>query len=329
MTTPPRSDLTDGAGSLTEAASPGTSELTRFSPAGAAPDAAAIARMANAFYASPPSNPFPGPGAALPSAPVFAAEPIYNSLPGTPALQPPLSPNLNPGLPPMPIPASGAAQPSAPVFSIEPLLGQAQSSPSPSLIAPQGGKGGGGGAPLVPPMPTPSAPVPVGGGPSAPAAPRGIPSDADFAMLPYSLGGVMSLIPSFDDAPSPYGPSGASGLSGPAMGSAVPGDNYAFLDRGAAPAYDPSPRSGVGTTPAAAAPSAAPLPFAFDVSVLDLSGLASSTAPRSARRRPASPAFARSIPMRSSATSRSCSRTSTDVRWCGSTTARRRRSRKA
>ena len=114
MTTPPRSDLTDGAGSLTEAASPGTSELTRFSPAGSAPDASAIARMANAFYASPPSNPFPGPGAALPSAPVFAAEPIYNSLPGTPALQPPLSPNLNPGLPPMPIPASGAAQPSAP-----------------------------------------------------------------------------------------------------------------------------------------------------------------------------------------------------------------------
>ena len=120
MTTLPRSDLTDGAGSLSETASPGTSELTRFSPAGSAPDASAIARMANAFYASPPSNPFPGPGAALPSAPVFAAEPIYNSLPGAPALQPPLSPNLNPGLPPMPIPASGAAQPSAPVFSVEP-----------------------------------------------------------------------------------------------------------------------------------------------------------------------------------------------------------------
>ncbi len=140
MTTLPRSDLTDGAGSLSEAASPGTSELTRFTPAGSSPDAAAIARMANAFYAGTPSNPFPGPGAALPSAPVFSAEPIYNSLPGTPALQPPLSPNLNPGLPPMPIPASGAAQPSAPVFSIEPMLGQAQSSPLPSFIQPQGGK---------------------------------------------------------------------------------------------------------------------------------------------------------------------------------------------
>ena len=271
MTTLPRSDLTDGAGSLSETASPGTSELTRFSPAGSAPDASAIARMANAFYASPPSNPFPGPGAALPSAPVFAAEPIYNSLPGAPALQPPLSPNLNPGLPPMPIPASGAAQPSAPVFSVEPLLGQAQSSPSPNFGAPQGGKGGGA-APLVPPIPTPAAPLPVAGATSAPAAPQGIPTDADFAALPYSLGGVMSLIPSFNDAPSPYGP---SGLNGPAMGSAVPSDNYAFLDRGAAPAYDPSPRSGVGATPGAVAGGspARAQPFNYQVSVLDLSAL--------------------------------------------------------
>ena len=59
------------------------------------------------------------------------------------------------------------------------------------------------------------------------------------------------------------------------MGSAVPGDTYSFLDRSAAPAYDPSPRSGNGATPAAAAPvaSSAALPFALNVSVLDLSGL--------------------------------------------------------
>jgi cysteine desulfurase/selenocysteine lyase len=268
MTTPPRSDLTDGAATAAQAASPGTSELTRFAPAGSLPDVAAVARMANAFYATPPSNPMPGPGAALPSAPVFAAEPIYNSLPGVPALQPSLSPNLNPGLPPMPIPASGAAQPSAPVFAVEPLLGQAQSSPSPSFIQPQGGKGAAG-APIVPPLPTPSAPLPVGGA-SAPAAPRGIPSDADFAALPYSLGGVMSLIPSFDDAPSPYGP---SGLQGPALGSAVPSDTYSFLDRGAAPAYDPSPRSGNGATPASGGTAGSTLPFAYQVSMLDLSGL--------------------------------------------------------
>jgi cysteine desulfurase / selenocysteine lyase len=276
MTTLPRSDLTGGAASASEAASPGTSELTRFSPAGSLPDAAAIARMANAFYAGPPSNPLPGPGAALPSAPVFSAEPIYNSLPGVPALQPPLSPNLNPGLPPMPIPASGAAQPSAPVFSVEPLLGQAQSSPTPSFIQPQGGKNSAA-APVVPPVPTPSSPMPMGGAPAAPAAPQGIPSDSDFAMLPYSLGGVMSLIPSFDNTPSPYGP---SGLQGPAMGSAVPSDNFAFLDRASAPAYDPSPRSGNGATPSsagAAAPSngaaGSSLPFAYQMSVLDLNSL--------------------------------------------------------
>jgi cysteine desulfurase / selenocysteine lyase len=277
MTTLPRSDLTDGAGSLSEAASPGTSELTRFTPAGSSPDVAAIARMANAFYAGTPSNPFPGPGAALPSAPVFSAEPIYNSLPGTPALQPPLSPNLNPGLPPMPIPASGAAQPSAPVFSIEPMLGQAQSSPAPSFIQPQGGKGASAG-PIVPPVPTPSSPIPLSGAPSAPA-PQGIPSDADLAMLPFSLGGVMSLIPSFEDTPSPYGQSGLGGLSGPAMGSATPGETYSFLDRSTAPAYDPAPRAGNGATPGAAgaAPrngvSGSSLPFAYGVSVLDLSGL--------------------------------------------------------
>ena len=82
----------------------------------------------------------------------------------------------------------------------------------------------------------------------------------------------MSLIPSFNDAPSPYGP---SGLNGPAMGSAVPSDNYAFLDRGAAPAYDPSPRSGVGATPGAVAGGspARAQPFNYQVSVLDLSAL--------------------------------------------------------
>jgi len=207
MTTLPRSDLTDGAATAAEAASPGTSELTRFAPAGSLPDVA----VANAFYATPPSNPMPGPGAALPSAPVFAAEPIYNSLPGVPALQPPLSPNLNPGLPPMPIPASGAAQPSAPVFAVEPLLGQVQSSPSPSFIQPQG-------AARAPPRRRSCRPRRLR---CLSAVHRRQRRDADFAALPYSLGGAMSLIPSFDDAPSPYGP---SGLQGPAMGSAAPED---------------------------------------------------------------------------------------------------------
>ena len=273
MTTRQPSNVTDAPG-VAQAATPGAGEAARYAPAADLPDAATIARMANAFYASPPSAPVPGPGAALPSAPVFAAEPIYRSIPGLPAIEPPLSPNLNPGLPPMPIPASGAAQPSAPVFAIEPMLGHVQSSPTPSAIQPQGGKSGNA-APLVPPFPTPSASLPVGGAPAAPS-PRGIPSDADLAALPFSLGGVMSLIPSFADAPSPYGP---SGLQGPASGSAVPSDTYSFLDRGTAPAYDPSPRSGNGATPSASGSAprngapASSLTAAYGVSVLDLSRL--------------------------------------------------------
>ena len=125
MTTRRPSNVTD-APAAAQAATPGAGEAARYAPAADLPDAATIARMANAFLRVAPSAPVPGPGAALPSAPVFAAEPIYNSLPGVPALQPPLSPNLNPGLPPMPIPASGAAQPSAPVFAIEPMVGLAQ-----------------------------------------------------------------------------------------------------------------------------------------------------------------------------------------------------------
>jgi cysteine desulfurase/selenocysteine lyase len=271
MTIRQPSNVTDAPAAAAQAATPGAGEAARYAPAADLPDAAAIARMANAFYASPPSAPVPGPGAALPSAPVFAAEPMYNSVPGVPALQLPLSPNLNPGLPPMPIPASGAAQPSAPVFAGEPMLVQAQSAPTPGFAPQQGGKP----EPamtLMPPVGLPAAPLPVGGAPAVPAPPRGMASDPDFASLPYSLGGALSLIPSFADAPSPYG---ASALQGPAMGSAVPGDNYSFLDRKAAPAYDPSPRSGVGATPTAAAPvaSSPALPFALDVSVLDLSGL--------------------------------------------------------
>ena len=137
MTTLPPSDPAAAAASAAQGATPGTSELTQFAPqVPGVPDAATIARLANAFYSGAPSSPMPGPGAALPSAPVFAAEPIYNSLPGVPALQLPLSPNLNPGLPPFPFPASGAAQPSAPVFAVEPLIAQATSAPTPGAVAP-------------------------------------------------------------------------------------------------------------------------------------------------------------------------------------------------
>jgi cysteine desulfurase/selenocysteine lyase len=273
MTTPQQSDLTGAAASA--AATPGAGEAARYAPAADAPDAATIARMANAFYAAPPSPPIPGPGAALPSAPVFAAEPLYRSIPGLPAVELPLSPNLNPGLPPMPIPASGAAQPSAPIFAVEPMLGQAQTAPAPAIAQPQGGKGTPA-TPLVPQFGAPAPSVPgIGAAAPAQAAPRGMASDADLASVPFSLGGALGLVPSLDGVDSPYGP---GPLAGPAAGAAVPGSTYSFLDRGTAPAYDPSPRSGFGAAPTAAvpvsAPSAAALPFAFDVSVLDLSGLA-------------------------------------------------------
>ena len=67
-----------------------------------------IARHGERVLLRLPANPATAPGAALPSAPVFAAEPIYTAMPGVPAPQPPLTPNLNPGSPPMPFPTAGA-----------------------------------------------------------------------------------------------------------------------------------------------------------------------------------------------------------------------------
>jgi len=187
MTTQPPSD--PAAASAAQAATPGTSELAHVAPmVPGVPDASVIARLANAFYSGqPPATPVPGPGAALPSAPVFAAEPLYNSLPGVPALQLPLSPNLNPGLPPFPFPSSGAAQPSAHVFAVEPLVAQASNGPA-SAAAVQAGP-----QPALPPVPV-AAPLPSA---QAPASVPGSLSDADLAALPASLGGVMSLVPSF------------------------------------------------------------------------------------------------------------------------------------
>ena len=247
MTTLPPSDPAAAAASAAQGATPGTSELTQFAPqVPGVPDAATIARLANAFYSGAPSSPMPGPGAALPSAPVFAAEPIYNSLPGVPALQLPLSPNLNPGLPPFPFPASGAAQPSAPVFAVEPLIAQATTAPTPGAVAPLGDKG----APAVPAAPAPQfGATPAAAAPSAPGA---FPSAADLVSLPSTLGGVMSFVPSFA---SERGATPA-GLQGAVPGSAYAGptEGLSFFDRGA------SPQAGA-------------TPFAYQASVLDLTAL--------------------------------------------------------
>jgi cysteine desulfurase/selenocysteine lyase len=103
--------------------------------------------------------------------------------------------------------------------------------------------------------------------------------EPDFTTLPLSLGGALSLVPSLDNVATPYGP---GSLTGPASDAAVAGSTYSFLDRSSAPAYDPTPRSGVGVTPSsapaplpAAAPSApsASYPFAYQASVIDLTAL--------------------------------------------------------
>jgi cysteine desulfurase/selenocysteine lyase len=106
-------------------------------------------------------------------------------------------------------------------------------------------------------------------------------SDADFSAIPFSLGGALSLVPSFDAVTTPYGP---GPLVGPATDAAVPGSTYSFLQGSSAPAYDPSPRSGFGATPAAAtaaapAPAGAPspattsFPFTYQASAVDLTAL--------------------------------------------------------
>jgi len=251
MTTLPPSDPAAAAASAAQGAptgaTPGTSELAQLAPqVPGVPDAATIARLANAFYAGAPSSPLPGPGGALPSAPVFAAEPLYNALPGVPALQVPLSPNLNPGLPPFPFPSSGAAQPSAPVFAVGPLIVQASAAPAPAAVGPVGDKG----APVLPASSSPA----FGASPAAaaPYAPGGIPSEADLAALPSSLGGVMSLVPRFE----PERGATAAGWPGSVPGSAYagPSEGFSFFDRGAG--------SQAGATP-----------FAFQASALDFEAL--------------------------------------------------------
>ncbi len=64
---------------------------------GQAPDPAWIASIANSLFKVAPGDPVIGPGASLPSAPVYAVEPIIAQIPGAPVSAPPLSPNLTPG----------------------------------------------------------------------------------------------------------------------------------------------------------------------------------------------------------------------------------------
>ena len=79
MTTLPRSDLTDGAGfCFTEAASPGTSELTHFTPAGSVlPDVSCHRADGERVPCGHAVDPFRARAQRCRPAPVFSAEPIY------------------------------------------------------------------------------------------------------------------------------------------------------------------------------------------------------------------------------------------------------------
>jgi cysteine desulfurase / selenocysteine lyase len=216
----------------------------------ATPDAALIARMANAFFSAQPGNPVTSPGAALPSAPLFSAEPLYSSISGAPAATPPLTPNHNPGSSVLPLPTAGAALASAPIYAVDPQ--RASATPG-SLSLPPGG-------PLSLSVPAAvSSPVAP---PAAPVAPPGswaIPHGLDYAALPGRLDTTFAFVPNFDSSLNPHGgpglPRSLAGIPAPADGS------YYFL----------------AGNPAATAPlekAGKPRPFALDVQTLDLRALA-------------------------------------------------------
>lgn len=156
---------------------PGQLEQNAAALAGA-PDAALIARMANALFSGLPANPATSPGAALPSAPVFAAESLYSSIPGTPAATPPLTPNNNPGLNAVPFPTAGAALPSAPIFAFDPRYASTA--------------------------------------PATPQTPSDLPRELDLAALPGRLDGALSFVPDLDKSAHPFGNHGAPAAVAPA-----------------------------------------------------------------------------------------------------------------
>lgn len=90
------------------------------------------------------------------------------------------------------------------------MIALATAAPTPAANDPVGDEGS--------PASPPSA---FGASPSAaaPYAPGGIPSEADLAALPSSLGGVMSLVPSF----APERGATAAGWPGAVSGSAYAG----------------------------------------------------------------------------------------------------------
>jgi len=101
-----------------------------------APDPAWIAAIANSLFRGLPAEGLAGPGASLPSAPVFAVDALTAQVPGIPIAAPPASPNLTPGA--SGIPGPGASGPAAHIHAFEPLTTQGQ--PTPAQAVPPSGE---------------------------------------------------------------------------------------------------------------------------------------------------------------------------------------------
>ena len=167
-----------------------TNEFERAAAAQAsAPDPAWIASIANSLFRGAPVDAPPGPGASLPSAPAFAHEPAIASVPGAPGAAPPVSPSLTPGA--AGLPGLGASAPASPVHAYEPLAAASESGPAAAAAQPSGEKGAAGVAPASPSLPLPSA-----GPPQLPSGAQL--TELDLALVPSTLGGAMSVLPSLD-----------------------------------------------------------------------------------------------------------------------------------
>jgi cysteine desulfurase/selenocysteine lyase len=236
---------------------PETAQLEQTAAAlAAAPDPAFIARMATAFFSSLPANPATSPGAALPSAPLFAAKPIYSSIPGAPEATPPRTPNHNPGSSALPFPTAGAAGPSNPIYAADPE----RASATPESLTPYAGEPLSLSVPLVPPAISPAAASPVA--PIGSPAAGGISRELDFAALPGRLDSALAFVPRLDTASFPL-----SGVSPSQRLSGIPAPadtSYYFLtDNPALAAHT-----------LAASETARAAPFSPHMQTLDLRALA-------------------------------------------------------
>ncbi|MGV1013644.1 MAG: family 2A encapsulin nanocompartment cargo protein cysteine desulfurase [Methyloceanibacter sp.] len=206
-----------GSPGVTPLGLPDASALERVAASeGQAPDPAWIASIANSLFRGVGVDAFPGAGASLPSAPVYAVEPLIKS-PDTPSSAPPVSPNLTVGA--TGAPAPGASLPSVPVHAPETLATADVPTAAQAAAQPSGEKGAAGTLPV-----SPSPPLPAAGPPAPPSGIPEFPSEADLAALPSTLGGAMSVIPPLDGTGPSYGGLGANLPSAPihAPGAAVP-----------------------------------------------------------------------------------------------------------